>query len=322
MELQGTHFVNRALLCALCGLVSMALWVAPSFCDDAAPNASPGAGDFYGSAGKQQDYYSDVRRGKEGFYGYEPVKKKEEKKEEDKKAGAAPPEHRMPDMKDYPVEKLWTMHPDDFQALLNDFQKKAVTTLKEDDVRDFWFMQDIARRRSLAFANVTAEVMQKTPSLNVEKDYPTNTPGRNSYVVMQRQAVSDLIKGARDEYGIIYFYKEGCPYCEAQDGINRLFVNEYGWDVTRIDIERSPELAARFGVEMTPSMYLIYKNNLKDFFPVSSGVTTEEDMKENIYRGMRILKGESVPENFSEYGFEEGSAFDALAPLKGSTGTQ
>lgn len=301
------------------GFILMASWPLTSFCGDA-PAQSDVIQDYYSSAGKTPDYYSDVKRGREGFFGYEPIKKKEkpEAKKDDKKvevAAQAPPPHRLPSLKDYTPEELWSMHPDDFQALYNDFQKKAVMTLKEEDVKEFWYMTDISRRRSLAFANVTAEVMQSTPSLNVAKDYPINTPGMYARVTMQRSSVDNLLKDNRDSYGIIYFYKQGCPYCQSQDGINRLFITDTGWEIKSIDIEKSPMVAAMFGVEQTPSMFLVYKDNTKDYFPISAGVITVDEMKENIYRGMRVLRGETAPQTFAGYDYEKGSSFDASGPL-------
>ena len=69
------------------------------------------------------------------------------------------------------------MHPDDFQALLTDFQKKAVWRPTPENVEEYYYVQDIARRKALAFTNVAEYVMQKDPELSLSKDYPTVVPG-------------------------------------------------------------------------------------------------------------------------------------------------
>jgi len=72
----------------------------------------------------------------------------------------------MPSMKDYAAEQLWNMHPKDFQPLLDAFFDKAVQYPTEENVADYYKIQDIARSRANAFANVATLVWQKHPELN------------------------------------------------------------------------------------------------------------------------------------------------------------
>ena len=77
------------------------------------------------------DYYRDV---KQGWWWYRNPPK-EEKKEEPKPEKKL---RRIPSMKDYNQEQLWKMHPDDFQELLMDFQKKAVMQLTRRASTNIW----------------------------------------------------------------------------------------------------------------------------------------------------------------------------------------
>ena len=59
-----------------------------------------------------------------------------------------------------------------------------------------------------------------------------------------------------------------------------------------------------------PSLILIYRES-RDYIPISAGVIALSDIEEKIYRGMKLLKGEKEPENWSLYDFQKGtSAFD------------
>ncbi|OPY66946.1 MAG: hypothetical protein A4E63_02384 [Syntrophorhabdus sp. PtaU1.Bin050] len=254
-------------------------------------------------------YYKDYKR---GWYWYE--KEKEQTKKEEPPT-VVPPKHRLPTLKDYTAETLWSMYPDDFQTLLMDFQKKAVMSPTESNVAEYYYVQDIARRKSLAFANVTATVMQKYPELSVAKDYPTATPGRSAMTRLQQDEMEKKILGAAPDYGLIYFYSPTCQYCIEQEKIVRYFEDRHGWEVKRIDVTQNARLASLFNVTTTPAIILVYRRS-QDPITVSAGVVSLEDMEERIYRGIRLLSGEISPEEYSLYDFQRGSTFDVHVPLK------
>ncbi len=253
-------------------------------------------------------YYGDVKR---GWWWYEkiPLEKKEpEKKAEDGKK-------RSPRLSDYAMEELWSMHPDDFQAVLMAFQKKAVQVPSENNVREYYVVQDIARRKSLAFANASAAVMQKYPDLSVAADYPITAPGRNAAVSQRTEEIESRIRGAREEFALIYFSSAGCPYCAEEGSILGRFVEKYGWDIREIDAEREPAVSSVFGIETTPTLLLVYRGN-SDHITVSAGVASLAEIEEKLYRGIRLLKNEITPEEYSLYEFQRGGAFDVKAPLR------
>ena len=253
-------------------------------------------------------YYKDYKR---GWYWYE---KEKEQPRKDEPKGDVDPKHRIPALKDYTAEMLWNLHPDDFQALLMDFQKKAVMTPTEGNVAEYYYIQDIARRKSLAFANVTATVMQKYPELSVAKDYPTPTPGRSALTRQQQEEIAKKISGSRADFGLIYFYSPTCQYCVEQEKIARYFEERYGWEIKRIDLTQNAGLASMFNVTTVPTIILVYRHS-QDPITVSAGVVSLEDMEERVYRGMRLLAGEVLPEEYSLYEFQRGSAFDVHVPV-------
>jgi len=253
-------------------------------------------------------YYGDAKR---GWWWYEkiPLEKRDrdEKVEDGKK--------RSPRLSDYTMEELWNMYPDDFQAVLMAFQKKAVQVPSENNVREYYVVQDIARRKSLAFANVSAAVMQKYPDLSVAADYPITAPGRNAEVSQRTDEIESRIRSAREEFALIYFSSAGCPYCAEEGSILSLFVEKYGWEIREIDIEREAAVSSVFGIETTPTLLLIYRGRA-DHITVSAGVASLAEIEEKLYRGIRLLKNEITPEEYSLYEFQRGGAFDVRAPLR------
>jgi conjugal transfer pilus assembly protein TraF len=252
-------------------------------------------------------YYSDIKR---GWWWYEKAPEKEKKEERESEKAK---ERILPSLKNYTYGQLWNMHPDDFQPLLMDFQKKAVMSPTEENVRDYYVIQDIARRKSLAFANVASYVVQKYPELYVGKDYPVATPGRNALVRQQLEEIESVIRNGENDFALLYFYSPTCPYCTEQEEILHYFMKKYHWQVKRIDINENPQLEQRFGITITPSLLLIYKES-QDYIPVSSGVASMAEIEEKIYRGMRLLKGEITPEEYSLYEFQRGGSFDVKTP--------
>lgn len=259
------------------------------------------------SAGMNR-YYDGLKK---GWYWYEkkPEKEKKTEEKEEKKA-----KRKLPSLKDHTMEALWNMHPDDFQKLLGEFHKKAVMSPTEGNMYDYLVVHDIARRKALAVTNVQMAMMQKHPEFNVGSDYPIATPGRGAYTRETAKEVLNKIMSGRGDFGLVYFYSEDCGFCTEQDSIVKYFVDKYGWEVKKVEINANPRLASRFNVGRVPGMILAYRKS-EDYFPVSTGVISLADMEERIYRGMRMLAGEISMEEYSIYDFQKGGTFDTKKNL-------
>ncbi len=140
---------------------------------------------------------------KRGWWWYqkEPMKQKEKKKEAEKAPAAT-----VPDLKNYTMKQLWEMPPSKFRPLMNTFLNKAIQDPTVSNVRDYYVVLDIARRKSLAFTNVAAYVWQKYPGLSTGKDYPVAAPGRNAMFSEQYSDVERTIENARNDFALLYFY--------------------------------------------------------------------------------------------------------------------
>jgi len=306
-------FKNLAFLLVVGALVFLPL------ADDVNANANANANantDTGKDQGKVADGETYSGGNKGGWWWYEKEAVKPEPREKEKKlVEKEVPKHRIPNMDDYIVDKLWNMHPDDFQALLMDFQKKAVREPTESNVRDYYVMQDIARRKSLAFAHVASYVMQKYPRLNVASAAPLNAPGRNATVQARHEDTVNVLRDNKDDFALLYFTAPGCKYCDVQNGILVYFIQRTGWQVKRIDVQEQPDLAARFNIQTTPSIILIYRNS-GDFFPVSAGVMDVATLELNLARGVQIIKGEMTPEQYGIYEHQKGGIFDPESILE------
>jgi len=245
--------------------------------------------------GRSGAYHAEIGK---GWWWYEdPPKTEPEKK------------LKEPILPEYSPEELWAMDPDRLRDYAETVKKEAVRLPSEANVRRHYQVQDIIRRKAVAFANASELIWQKHPELSVAKDVPLAAPGRNAVTrekVVERER--ELAAG-RDEFALLYFRSEGCPFCEEQEAILDYFRKRFGWTVKAIDVDRNPALAGRLGVQTTPTLMLIRKG-VPDTLPITVGVASAAEIEARLYRGIRLLRGDVTPENFNLYDFQKGGGFD------------
>ncbi|HHL34382.1 MAG TPA: conjugal transfer protein TraF [Desulfobulbaceae bacterium] len=293
-------FLSLPLFCLLC---------LPVVAGAANGTADPVSGD--GGIGVK--FYQDT---KHGWFWYEdPLPEQDKQKKDGKKQKIKMP-RKLPSLENYTIDELWNMYPDDFQALLNVLQKKAVQAPTEQNITDYLTMQDIARRKALAYTNATMYVTQKHADLfSVNQVYPTAGPGVTARVQMQMSEISQTINRAGSDHALIFFVQPGCGFCEKQAGILAYFRDKYGWSIKTVDISRNVNAAARFNITVTPTLLLIKKGQDR-YMTVATGVIALTELERKLYRAIRFLQGNTRADNFLMYDFQKGSPLDPTAILK------
>jgi conjugal transfer pilus assembly protein TraF len=193
--------------------------------------------------------------------------------------------------------QLWVMHPDTFAKELDSRQKLAIQFPNVENVYSYLEVQDVAKRKSVAFAGVMGYVSQLNPQFNGEDSYPLNVPGQNIYRSEKKSEEDDYLNNVKEEFALLVFNSEGCKYCEAQDPILDMFYASHGWNIKKIDINKYSEIASKYSITQTPSIILISRDTGKGF-PLTSGLITLPELKERIFRSVRMLKGEIEPEQW------------------------
>lgn len=250
---------------------------------------------------------------KTGWWWYQDPKPEIKNKEEEKLD--LKPVKPVPSITGIPDETLWNLHPDQFQELLLELQKKAVQNPTESSMADYTRMLDMARRKSVVFANASVLYVQQHPEYDVAAADPITTPGKVATIKQTAQDIEDKIIWAAGNYGIIYFYSPECQYCEAQTPILKYFVDKYKWEIQPYDTKTDSKVAEAFNVTVTPTILIVGRKN-GEYLIVSSGVISLPDMEERIYRGIRLLEGETSVENYSTYDYQKGGALDPQSIFK------
>jgi len=254
---------------------------------------------------------------KRGWFWYE-INPPEEKLSEEKPNQDKPDQQKtkkLPSLSDYSLQELWEMHPDQFQAILMELQKKAVMKPTIESVREYYIIQDIARRKALAFANVAATVMQMYPGLSLQAEVPSVVPGINARVRQQINEITSKINASKGDFALLYFYSPYCEFCTEQNQIIDLFRSKYGWKIKAINITVDPAASEKFRINGIPYILLISRLS-QESIPISVGVVSLLDMEQRIYRGIRLLNAEIKPEEYSMYEFQRGTGLDPTMPIQ------
>jgi conjugal transfer pilus assembly protein TraF len=255
-----------------------------------------------------QETYFDNQE-KKGFYNYEIIKKEvpEKKKQPEPKENNQMP---FPPKLQLSTRELMTMHPDIFTALLDDYHKKAMTTLSVEDAGDVYQMQKIAIARARGYSNVMSILTQKEVA-GYDQVMPTTKPGIYASAKLKKSVELNYITGKIDNYALIYFYSGSCQSCMAQSMINEELVKDIDIRIKKIDVGdlRHQKLVSMLNITSTPTMYLIKKGEPGEM-QIASGVVSVPNIINRLYKTIRLLEGDSSPQNFNLNAKDEGTVLD------------
>ena len=211
-----------------------------------------------------------------------------------------------------PMAELATWTPPKIRKLIEAQRDYAATMLTIDAVADFWRLQDFARRKARAFAGVTQVAMLQHPELNAKSANPMVGDARAAMGAEKEQVRRHYLRSQAGQFALVMFSRSTCGYCRVQWPILERFREETGWQVSLMDIDRRPELATRFGVEITPTTMVIRRGSAQRMV-IASGVESYPNLAQTAYQAVRLLLGDIRPEQFLTGAGEEDGFFDALA---------
>lgn len=276
----------------------MKFWFSILICVAYVLTASPPAisGDDSSAVSGHSGYGGVIQK---GWYWYEVEKDKKEK---------ATAELDAPTLLDTSADP-WEMPVEEFKELLEKTKNIAVANPTIENMFKYIDLQDVARRKALAFANVYQLVMQKHPEFTTASTNPTAVPGIDALHALKSEEVESEIYAAKNDFALVYFHKPDCQFCRAQNGILRYFTDKYGWSIKTVNLYDDLESAYRFNVMTVPYVLTVYKAT-GEYMPVTVGVASLNELEQKLYRAIRYLRGEVTPSQFSIYNYDLGGPGD------------
>lgn len=211
-----------------------------------------------------------------------------------------------------PTAELATWTPPRIRKLIEQQRDFAATVLTVDAVADFWRLQDFARRKARAFAGVTQIAMLQHPELNAKSANPMVGDARAELSAFKDAKRRHYLRSHAAEFALVMFSRTTCGYCRVQWPVIQRFQEEMGWQVTLLDLDNRPELAQRYGVEVTPTTMVIRRGSQQRMI-IASGVESYPSLAQTAYQAVRLLRGDIRPEQFLTGPGEDDGFFDALA---------
>ncbi len=188
-----------------------------------------------------------------------------------------------------------------YQAELEDAKAKAVLHPTPENVIKYQQMQYEMIEKSGKFAEVWMKNVYLNPNVDATQKSPIFASAKRIHLAEQRKIRAQKIRKLSQEYGLFFFFKQQCPYCEAFAPIVKMFSDKYNWEVLAISefgeklpmFERSVQdngLAETWGVSSYPSLFAVNPKT-GHVIPIANGMISIQEMEERI---MAIVGGEDA----------------------------
>ena len=257
------------------------------------------AGDQAGENLDQSGWYED-HTAEHGFYWYA-QEKRDEESDHEKQPAQIPSPNNIPLSWPSP-EDAWNLTPRELGKWLDQATQEAVKLPSEENVLRWVQYMDIARKKAMQFSSTWAWVMQKNPQY-ANATFPMTAPGRRAYNRARFNEVKQVLQENRGRFALLLFIDNG-PFTREAKQLSALFMKQTGWLVKIVDITRTPQVAAALGVRSAPQIWLVGKEYLKPV-PVAAGLVSMRQLEMRVYRAVKIITGESSPQEYGLHDFEK-----------------
>jgi conjugal transfer pilus assembly protein TraF len=208
----------------------------------------------------------------------------------------------MPVPDRFSYAELWRMHPEKMAEVLESRKLIAIQAPTEENARRYMEAQDVAKRKSMAFAGAMGLAAQMNPQLSYTGNIPTIAPAKQAYYQAKKEELEGVLDSAVNDFALVVFESPGCHYCEAQRPILERFKITHGWTVRYVDIDAHRPMAEQYGIDTTPSVLMLAREQ-NAAVPISSGVVAIADLEKRLMRAIRYVRGETEPAQwFNEEG--------------------
>ena len=180
----------------------------------------------------------------------------------------------------------------DYQEILEEAKALAVLYPTPRNVLSYQKLQYEMLRKSGEFAETWMQNIYQNPSLDFTQQFPVSQKARHIYLAEKQRSIEEQIRKLSKKYGLFFFYKNNCPYCDAFSPIVKAFSDKYEWEVLAIsefgeehDLfkrnVRDNGLADTWGVNTYPSLFAVNPKT-GHVLPIAVGMISIQEMEDRI----------------------------------------
>jgi conjugal transfer pilus assembly protein TraF len=162
----------------------------------------------------------------------------------------------------------------------------------EENVIEYIKTQEKIADRSEKFSEVWQKVIYKNPELDRTLKHPVSYNAlhisKEEVSKNKRQKIRELSK----EYGLMYFFRGDCKYCQGFSSVVKRFANEYSWDLMPVQIGDVPiegfenakkdnGVSTQLGIKAVPALIAVHPKS-GDMIPLAFGYISESEIEERV----------------------------------------
>lgn len=202
-----------------------------------------------------------------------------------------------------PTEPTWTEKLEKLQAQIKEAKARAVLNPTEANLARYMELQKQITDRSSLFADTWQRVLWGRPDLDETVKNPVVAAGTWKKRDLESEESSQAVKRF-GEYGLFFFYKADCPYCEVQSQLLRDFAAKHKVEVIAVSLDGTPPpagspfpwrrdngISKRLGVQMAPALFAVNPDS-RDVQVIGYGALAHNEMEKRMRRLLLRSPGE------------------------------
>ncbi|MCS5712875.1 conjugal transfer protein TraF [Candidatus Berkiella aquae] len=203
------------------------------------------------------------------------------------------------------ISELSTLSPlETIENIKNEIETKRAKALlepNEKNVYEYIKTQELWTDQAEKFSKTWQWVIAKHPELNYSLRFPTSELAKQVKQKENSQVINMAISDIAQNYGIFYFYKSSCPYCERFSPILRTFGDRYKIKILAISLDGKATkgfnifksdngIAEKWGIIQVPAIYAV--SPLQDeVIPIAFGLISRSELEQRFLLFYENLKG-------------------------------
>ncbi len=167
----------------------------------------------------------------EGWFWYEELEKEALQKSE-----PTPRPHPLAEAKPLtPTEQILEQ-----RKMLEQKLHQAIVSPSIDNIKSYLYVQRALMDQSQRFAENWQKVLLHAPDLDETRIHPVNQSARHLYLANHQQRKTERLQQLSKEYGLFFFFKGECIYCQAFAETLKHFSEKYQWSLLPISLDGQP----------------------------------------------------------------------------------